>query len=83
MKIDRQLAQVAGILENILKSGKNYHIFIDVKRSQVTYFKYVGNRDMVKINFCEYDREYDNGKKPIAQHSNIEAKTGAGGSPGG
>ena len=60
MKIDRQLAQVAGILENILKSGKNYHIFIDVKRSQVTYFKFVTNSNMVKINFREYEREYKN-----------------------
>ena len=59
MRIDEQIFQVSAILENILKSGKNYHIFIDIKRSQVTYFKYVGNNDMIKINF----REYQNGRQ--------------------
>jgi hypothetical protein len=59
MKVDDQLSQVQGILEKLLLSGKNFHIFIDVKRSQVTYFKYVGNKDMVKINF----REYENGRQ--------------------
>jgi len=59
MNLEIQKSQVAGILEKLLRSGKNYHIFIDIKRSQVTYFKYVGNKDMVKINF----REYENGRQ--------------------
>lgn len=59
MKVAQQSNQVSGILEKLLESGRNYHIFIDIKRSQVTYFKYVANKDMIKINF----REYENGRK--------------------
>jgi len=65
LKVAVQVAQVAGILEKLLNSGKNYHIFIDIKRSQVTYFKYVGNKDIIKINF----REYENGRQ-TKQESN-------------
>jgi hypothetical protein len=77
MNLEDQKNQVAGILENLLKSGKNYHIFIDIKRSQVTYFKYVGNKDMVKINF----REYDNGRQigPKGQETSPVRRTGTGG----
>jgi len=59
MKIKTQLKIVSDELEKLLLSGKNYSIFIDVKRSQVAYFKYVENDNMVRINL---KREYGDGK---------------------
>ena len=50
MKVDKQVDIVLKEIEKLLLSGHNYSIFIDIKRSQVTYFKYVANRDMVKLN---------------------------------
>jgi len=50
MKIKRQLEIVIEEIEKLLLSGKNYNIFIDIKRSQVIYFKYVENNNYVKIN---------------------------------
>jgi len=57
MKIDKQIEIFLKEIEKLLLSGHNYSIFIDIKRSQVTYFKYVANKDMVKINV---KREYGN-----------------------
>ena len=50
MKIKRQLDLLAEEMEKLLLSGKNYSIFIDIKRSQVVYFKYVENSNFERIN---------------------------------
>lgn len=60
MKIDKQIDILLKEIEKLLLSGHNYSIFIDIKRSQVTYIKYVGNKDMIKINV---KREYGNEEK--------------------
>ena len=50
MKIIRQLEILEEEIKKLLLSGKNYSIFVDIKRSQVIYFKYVENNNYVKIN---------------------------------
>ena len=53
MKIDDQLVILCKEMRKLLLSGNNCYIFIDVKRSQITYFKYVLNKNMARVNFRE------------------------------
>ena len=53
MKVKRQMEIVIAEIEKLLLSGHNYTIFIDIKRSQVTYFKHVENKNMVRVNLRE------------------------------
>ena len=57
MKVAQQLSILSDEIKKLLLTGKNYTIFIDVKRSQVIYFKYVENNSLVKINL---KKEYAN-----------------------
>ncbi len=50
MKIEFQREKVLRVLTKLLLSGKNYYIFIDIKRSQVHYIKYVENKNMTVHN---------------------------------
>jgi len=56
MKIKRQLEIVIEEIELLLLSGNNFTIFIDIKRSQITYFKYLANKDLVRINLREREK---------------------------
>lgn len=55
MKIAHQIEIIVKIITKLLLSGKNYSIFIDVKRSQVHYLKYVDNKDIAEINVRKGD----------------------------
>ena len=56
MKLRQQLKIIIDLFTNLLLSGKNYSIFIDVKRSQVLYVKYVENKDMIIHNIRKGDQ---------------------------
>ena len=55
MKIKKQIQALSEEMEKLLLSGKNYSIFIDIRRSQVVYLKYVENCNYVRVNL---KREY-------------------------
>ncbi len=57
MKIEFQREKVLRVLTKLLLSGKNYYIFIDIKRSQVHYINCVETKHMTIYNMRKDSHE--------------------------